>query len=383
MLVKSLKTVATISLVSFLSGCLHVQLFGSVSDAQITIASIYDRDNVVFEATTTGRDLWINANGQEVWDSWGPLLQTWVLGIVSIDEKIALDDDAIYLVTVLPGGRDEDAADGNGLLDAEGTTINSSFHAILTGAQIKGALGKVSILTEMMYQAMFIETGSIDGHDDRWFFDELDKFSDRLVDDLNGDGSIDYEDVLEWSVLFSSSEYIGDRSLLDQYSQDIVEGSSNDQQRFDRAVAILDSGINTEHELAGSWSLEVGPGTLDCSDGSVTDLASFTENITVSIVGAAISFPANDWSGIPDWEISTDSGINGSFDDSNDSFSAAQVLTGIPQINPDLGEQTITVSYSGQFNGGNWSGTYEYQFSIIGFDFSCESTQAFSGRKLD
>lgn len=369
-------------LTTLLTGCLHIQLFGSVSDARITIASIYDRDNIVFEETTTGRELWIASKGQATWDDWGPRLQTWVLGIVATDENTALDDDKIYLVTVHPGGFDSDAADSDRQLDANPALINGSFHSILTGAQIKGDLGKVSLLTELLYQAMFIETGSIDGHDDNWFFVELDKFSDRLVGDLNGDGVVSYEDVLEWTVLFNADEYIGSQALLDQYANQILAGTANDAELFDLAVTVLDSSIDLEHELAGNWLLDMGRGTLLCSDGSATDLASFSETVTVSIIGDEISFPANDWSDIPNWEINSDTGISGSFNDIDNSFHATQTLTGITQINPELGDQTIDVSYSGQFNGSSWAGSYEYEFSITGFDFSCESSQAFSGNQM-
>ncbi|MEP5763774.1 MAG: hypothetical protein ABJ308_04240 [Halieaceae bacterium] len=360
-----------------LSGCLHLQLFGSVGGATVTIAPILDRDNIVYQSTSTGVDSSIVIYGQETWDDWGPLLQMFFVGLLNTNQNTDLDDEELYLV-IATGGLDYDASDSDRLLDATGTPVFGSFHAILTGAQIKGNLGKVSVLTEALYQAM--DPATLDNHSKQWFIDELDLFSDRFVGDINGDGLINYEDVLSWSRIWNPEDHIGDRALLDQLSQAVINGES-DQTLFDLAQALMASGIDTEHPLAGSWTLEVAAGELICTDDSVTTLAAFSENVTVSISGATISFPASDWSSIPDWEITGDSGISGSFN--NDQFVANQTLTGVPLVNPDLGEQSIAVTYSGQFDGNNWSGSYDYSFSIEGFDFNCESTQAFSGSKLD
>ena len=380
MLLKLLRNIVLSAMLVSVSGCLDVQLFGSVAGAQFTVVPILDRDNVVFEATTTDRDWSVLTYGDENWDGWGPLIQQIMLGLYFTDKNTPLDAETLYLVST-SGGFDEDAADRNQLLDAVGTPVGGIIHSIMTGAQIKGKNGRVTVLTELLYQAMFIETGSIDGHDRQWFVDELDKFSDRFVGDLNEDGVVNYADVLEWSQAFTAEDYIGDRSLLDQYIQLVIDGQSTDEELFNLAVTVMDSGINTEHELAGAWTLQVAVGTLECSDGSVTELPAFRENITVSISGSEISFPANDWSAVPEWDITSDSGISGNFTDPT--FLATQTLIGDSTVNDLLVDQTINVTYSGEFDGNTWSGVYEYSFTITDFDFDCESSQDFIGTRLN
>lgn len=392
-----LKLIVFATLPAFLAGCLHLQLFGSIADAEVSITSIHDSEAAVLHtATSTGRDFWVELSGQEVWDSWGLFFQHFFVGIALTDQMDDLQDNAYYLVTAR-GGTDHDASNSDGFYDEVGAAMNGNLHAVLSGAQIKGKTGKVSALTEVMYQAMFIETGTTLHHDNNWYLVELDKFSNRLVGDLNEDGVIDYEDVLEWSVLFNPAEFRGSEDLLYEFRDMVMTGTVGDaadyevglidNTRFDLAVAILDSGIDTEHPLAGNWSLEVEAGELVCDEGGTitTDpLDAFSEEVIVSISDGFIRFPQNDWSGIPGWTIDSDTGIEGSFDDGDDSFVATQILVGSFDANPDIiNNQPIQVRYQGQFNGNQWSGSYSYDFDITGFDFSCDSSQVFAGNKLD
>ena len=372
---KHLRIFLALTAVTVLAGCLHVQIFGSIGGATVTVAPIFDRDNIVFEGQTFSRQAMPVLVGQEVWDAYQPIVQLAFLGILTTDKNTMVEDDKVYLVTAT-GGVDEDM-DTNLSIDDSGTPVSAPIHSIMTGAQIKSLTGKVSVLTEAMYQAM--DPTSLDNHDEQWFKDEQNLFAERFVSDVNADGTIDFEDVLQWSRIVGSEQFVGDPVLLQDFSQALIDGASPDT-LFDMAQELMASGINTEHELAGAWELVFSAGTTVCSDGSTTPIPAASHEVIVSITNNVMSLPNSDWSALDGWEITGDSGISGGFD--NGVFELTQTLTGIPLDNTDLGEREINVSYAGLFSGDTWSGDYLYDFEIAEFDFSCESEQTFSGSRL-
>jgi hypothetical protein len=210
--------------------------------------------------------------------------------------------------------------------------------------------------------------------------DEQDLFADRFVSDINGDGVINFEDILKWTRLDGGSGFVGDPALLQGFSQALVDGMPPNM-LWAMAQDLMASGINSQHELAGMWMLTFAAGTTLCSDGSSSDIPEVTHQVMVSINGNMMSLPSSDWSTLDGWEITGDTGITGSFDDGR--FELTQTLTGIPMDNPDLGERDINVVYSGMFNGETWSGEYLYDFEIAEFDFNCDSEQDFSGSKMN
>jgi hypothetical protein len=359
-----------------LAGCLHVQVFGPVAGATVTVAPIFDRDNIIFEGQTLDRESTIGIVTQDVWDDYNGLQKLIWMGILWGTDDPDIEDNKVYLVTA-SGGVDEDR-DVDLALDDSGTPVNAPLHAILTGAQIKGNNGKVSVLTEAMYQAM--DPATLDNHNEQWFKDEQDLFADRFVGDINGDGVVDFEDILKWSRFDSTGKFVGSPALLHDFSQALVDGMPPNM-LWSLAQDLMASGINLEHELAGTWRLSFAAGTTFCSDGSSSDIPAATHQVTVSITDNMMSLPGSEWSALEGWEITGDSGITGSFE--NGSFELTQTLTGIPLENTDLGERDIHVVYSGMFNGETWSGEYLYDFEIAEFGFSCESAQNFSGNKMN
>jgi hypothetical protein len=249
---------------SLLAGCLHVQVFGPVAGATVTIAPIFDRDNIIFEGRTLDRDAAIELLGQEAWDEYNDLFKLVWMGILLAVDDPAIEDDKVYLVTAT-GGVDEDVDTSLGI-DASGTPVNAPLHAILTGAQIKAATGKVSVLTEAMYQAM--DPATLDNHNEQWFKDEQDLFAERFVSDINADGVTDFQDLLEWSRLTGGTQFVGDPDLLEGFSQALVDGAPPDM-LWSMAQQLMASGINSDHELAGPWMLRFAAGTTVCSDGGI------------------------------------------------------------------------------------------------------------------
>ena len=306
---KILRNFLAMAVVTLLAGCLHVQIFGSVGGATVTVVPIFDRDNVVFEGQTFSRESMVELIGQGEWDGYQAIVQLALLGVLTTDKNTMVEDDKVYLVTAT-GGVDEDM-DTNLSIDDSGTPVNAPLHSIMTGAQIKSLTGKVSVLTEAMYQAL--DPTTLDNHDEQWFKDEQNLFADRFVSDVNNDGVIDFEDVLQWSRIVGSDQFVGDPALLRGFSQALIDGASQNA-LFDLAQELMASGINTEHELAGTWTLRFAAGTTFCSDGSTSAIPAATHEVTVSIVDTVMTLPNSEWSALDGWEITSDSGIAGSFD---------------------------------------------------------------------
>ncbi len=231
----ALKTLALLAAATVLSGCLHVQLFGSVGGAQVVITSLRNTSDIVDRGESRDRQAAYELRGKKNWESDGPMRQLWTIGVFAPSQE--LDDDTLYLARAT-GGFDEDINTDN-RLDETGTPVNGSWHAILSGEQAKGYYGKISVLTEAIYQVVRDE--GLNGKTDAQVIARMNELATAVVEDLNKDGVVDYDDVLTWSRLFkpgSEGAGLSDPSLL---ALAILEGSpQEDLLSLSRQVLGLD-----------------------------------------------------------------------------------------------------------------------------------------------
>jgi serine protease len=194
---------STLSLVS----CLHLQLGGPVSDAEITIAPLREPSNILQRLSTPSVDEARSLYGAENWDSADELLQLITRSSISIDADL-YDEDALYLVTAI-GGVDHDA-DSDLQIDATPAAVGGRWHAIMTGKQLQS--GMVSPLTEIAYRLLDAEIGQLS---DEEIFQRLDQVARQLVSELNQSGVVDYDDLLVWNRYTNQDGYLHDLGLVD------------------------------------------------------------------------------------------------------------------------------------------------------------------------
>ncbi len=203
-----------------LSGCFQVQLMGPVGGARIKVTDLREPNTVLARTVSNSRAALLAQHGANKWENFGPVGRLFHLGVFHLDLN-ELDPDRLYLVTAT-GGKETDY-DRDGKEDAPYTTVNGEWHAIMTGAQLQGR-GMISALTEAAYQWLLPH---VDEMDDRQLLGNLDAFAQRVVDDVNDDGTVDYADVLRWSRLFDQDAYRGDQHSLDRLSLALVEGNTD------------------------------------------------------------------------------------------------------------------------------------------------------------
>ena len=130
-----------------LSGCLHLQLGGAVTEATVTVTPLRDFGDVVERLETPSVEEVRQERGPDNWDQKRDIGRFIFLGNVVLDES-RYDPETLYLVTA-SGGLDQDA-DSNNVMDQEPTRSFGQWHAIMTGEQL--SRGKVSPLTEAVYR---------------------------------------------------------------------------------------------------------------------------------------------------------------------------------------------------------------------------------------
>ena len=105
-----------------------------------------------------------------------------------------LDDDTFYLYKVV-GGRDWDS-DDDGNMDENATINHGTIRAIAKGSDIKDA-GEdfiVSYVTELVYEKI---ASTLKYHFDKESFQaSLQKVTQGVINDVNGDGEVDINDML-------------------------------------------------------------------------------------------------------------------------------------------------------------------------------------------
>ena len=121
-----------------------------------------------------------------------------------------IPDDEMILVSVT-GGNDIDA-DDDGVVDASPTANSGTINALATAADWRSG-GKVNVLTELVWREVKakVEAGDITDLADmlQW------AASGILAEDLNGDGVINYKDLID----FVPSDSVHRQKMVNDYSQ--------------------------------------------------------------------------------------------------------------------------------------------------------------------
>ncbi|MFK8046948.1 MAG: peptidylprolyl isomerase [Halioglobus sp.] len=201
-----------------LTACFHVQLRGSVGGGTLSIAPLRDADTVLATANSLTPDDLLNIWGQDFWDEQPSLVRLAFVGVTT-PETAAIDASALYLVTAT-GGEDFDTDLTLGL-SSNPEPVQGSWHAIVPGQRILDGNVKVSALTEALYQQF---TARIDEWTDAELMERLNAAAELVVRDLDEDGDVDYQDVLDWNRTFDGAAYLGDLSAVDSLSASITSG---------------------------------------------------------------------------------------------------------------------------------------------------------------
>jgi serine protease len=276
-----------------LGGCLHVQLFGPVRDADISVVELRNRSVVVYQTRSWNESDAREELGAGFWDSLTADLQLVWFGAAPADASV-LDDDTLYLVTAFDGF-DEDV-NVDGVRDAVATPVFGQWHAIVTGRQLRGLYAKISPLTEAIYRSLEL---SLDNLSDEEIIAAMDVAAKNMVDDRNGDGNITYEDVLWWHRLVNADSYQRDIADVNALTEAIENGAAaGDIRLLSRTVIGQDAGSGSTYQVSGTIS--VAPFTS--VDGDVNDFnAAFFDNSLESspqplqnptVLGGYVNLPA-------------------------------------------------------------------------------------------
>jgi uncharacterized protein (DUF885 family) len=225
----------TICLCIVLGGCFQAQLKGSVSGATVTVSDLRDTSVVYAQVQASSRSSALSQYGETDWEGFGARGRLWLLGIFFLDVS-GLEDERLYLLTA-SGGADADA-NRDGEEDAAYTPVVGSWHAIVSGAQLKRAGPKVSTLTEAVYQWLAADLQELD---DAQLSYNLQLAATQLVADVNRDSEISADDIADWSRLFNINKLLVDPELLDQLADNVtVAGAESDRRELSRQLVGLD-----------------------------------------------------------------------------------------------------------------------------------------------
>jgi peptidyl-prolyl cis-trans isomerase A (cyclophilin A) len=235
----------TLLLSLLLSACFQVQLTGSVGGATLSI-SILGSDEVIYTAPapTMVEDDWRGIYGAEAWDSLPSLVRLVFIGI-STTVPDNLDPDALYLVSVT-GGQDYDPDVELEVSDSP-QSVQGTWHAIISGSRIIAGNVKVSAITEALYQ-QYLALPPRQGRP--WtnaeLLTRLDAGARLLVGDVDGNGTVDYDDALRWNRSIDAEHYSGDITDVDKLSEAIRAGQPSSQ------LSSLAAAVFGNHEVTAT-----------------------------------------------------------------------------------------------------------------------------------
>jgi hypothetical protein len=195
-------------LLPLLPGCLYIELTGNVVGAQVSITPLRGGAPVVSGLRTTDVDDLKQLRGAREWASYNDLVKLLSVGYVKVPTD-NLVDTRLYLVTA-QGGRDMDW-DANRRIDGEGTVVEGSLHAIVSGAQLKQDTLRVNLLTDAIYRLVEPELKDLGRGA---LLRRLDELAADAVPDVDGNGQRDYADALAWSQLQSDFPFPGNEQFL-------------------------------------------------------------------------------------------------------------------------------------------------------------------------
>jgi hypothetical protein len=209
-------------LITALQGCYQAQLNGGIAGAEVRLAPLRAPGDAVLETRTRDEASMIDWRGEAEWRRYDAAQKAPWMGVFYLPAAV-IDPNEVYLVTA-SGGRETDY-DHDLRYESEQLGVRGSWHAILPGGHARGLRNKVSLLTEACYQWLSLETAGNFGSLERAeLLARLDRAANRLVEDINGDGRVDYTDVLHWNSGANRDGFKGNPTLLDSMNTAVLLG---------------------------------------------------------------------------------------------------------------------------------------------------------------
>lgn len=217
------RSIIVTTLVSLtLTGCFHSVLKGSVAGANITISLLRSPNTVLHSITSKTPDELASSAGLAEWQKFRSLIQMVAVGIAPL-KPAGLIPDALYLVTAT-GGEDYDPELQLKLSDNP-SSVQGSWHTIVSGERISEGNIQISSLTEALYQQ---QIAIIDEASDTQIMARLDAAAYLLVDDIDEDGEVNYNDALRWIRSLHADKYRGDLAAVDSLAGAVIAGQPSD-----------------------------------------------------------------------------------------------------------------------------------------------------------
>ncbi len=156
-------------------------LLGPLAQAHYALSKLNDTNIITQGTTTQGNGTIVNS-----------------AGLISISSDILNTLEKGYYLLKVRGGKDIDR-DDNLIWDQTPTINKGTIYAILTDKQLKDADYKVNILTYGVY-GFLKQNGSLSTLSDAQLAQKMDDLTREIVKtDVNGDGMINYTDLLAWN----------------------------------------------------------------------------------------------------------------------------------------------------------------------------------------
>ncbi len=232
-----------------LAGCFQAELGGPVAGGEVTVTDLRTGALVLDPVRSADQASLIQQRGQDKWNGLNDVGRLINLGNFFLDAG-TLGDDRYYRVTV-SGGLDTDA-DHDRIIEDGGVGVSGSWNAIMLGSDLKAGGSKVSLLTEALYQAVLDDLPQLS---DVQLRDALDELARTILTDTTDDGSVDYADVLNWTVLFHIDNYQLEFDAVDALKVAVATGAS-DVAAVARAV-VGDDALDAEAFFADNVSTQV------------------------------------------------------------------------------------------------------------------------------
>lgn len=185
-------------------------------------------------------------------------------GVIDLT-SCAINPSSVYFL-VVDGGMDIDADDDE-VIDAAPTAKEGALRAIVSGQKILDGDFRINIITEIAYQS--VSDALLGGADQLELLSRLDGVARQLLsEDLNGDGIVDHEDLLDFSPIEDAGLVPGAYAeLLEDILTSILSGNRHELIRLSRElllssmgehrfVDLLDQGENYQNLLIGNFIVE-------------------------------------------------------------------------------------------------------------------------------
>ena len=161
----------------------------NASTATVTVTPLSDPSTVVLETESTIPGTKVPSIGRE-----HPLVT-------------GAESNTLFLVTA------------TGDLDQSGGS--TSWHALIKGSRLWDSSANVSVLTEAMYRYVEPELTNYEDWNIHAFMDNAARLT---VDDINTDGTVNYDDILAWEREVNEASYLGTKEELDAITAALVAG---------------------------------------------------------------------------------------------------------------------------------------------------------------